>query len=64
MDAVKSIQLHTCHLQYVHWVTGMTYDALDLEKDRKTTIPFVVRSNEEASSLCVTSDSIPEHKCE
>ena len=47
MDEVKSIQLHTCHLQYVYWVTGMTYDPLELEKDKSTTIPFIVRSNAE-----------------
>ena len=47
MDAAKSIQLHTCHLQYVYWVTGMTYDPLELEKDKSTTIPFIVRSNVE-----------------
>ena len=47
MDAAKSIQLHTCHLQYVYWVTDMTYDPLELEKDRSTTIPFIVRSNAE-----------------
>ena len=47
MDEVKSIQLHTCHLQYVYWVTGMTYDPLELEKDKSTTIPFIVRSNVE-----------------
>ena len=47
MDAVKSIQLHTCHLQYVYWVTDMTYDLSVLEKDKSTTIPFIVRSNVE-----------------
>ena len=36
-----------CHLQYVYWVTGMTYDPLELEKDKSTTIPFIVRSNAE-----------------
>ena len=47
MDAAKSIQLHTCHLQYVYWVTDMTYDLSVLEKDKSTTIPFIVRSNVE-----------------
>ena len=51
MDEVKSIQLHTCHLQYVYWVTGMTYDPLELEKDKSTTIPFIVRSKVENGVL-------------
>ena len=69
MDEVKSIQLHTCHLQYVYWVTGMTYDPLELEKDKSTTIPFIVRSNGETgihvlcASLALQQHLLTHHRC-
>ena len=47
MDQVNAIRPNNCHVQYVYWVTDTTYDPLELEKDKSTTIPFIVRSNVE-----------------
>ena len=47
MDQVNAIRPNNCHVQYVYWVTDTTYDPLELEKDKSTTIPFIVRSNAE-----------------
>ena len=62
-----------CHLQYVYWVTDMTYDPLELENWIRTrTQPFRSLFDStrrmELSYLpfmtCVTEDdSVPEHKC-
>ena len=63
-----------CHLQYVYWVTDMTFDPLELENWIRTrTQPFRSLFDStrrmELSYLpfmtCVTEDdSVPEHKCE
>ena len=47
MDTVKDIQPENCRVQYVYWVTELTYDRSLLENDTTKHIPFIVRSNVE-----------------
>ena len=47
MDSVKDIQPENCHVEYIYWVTELTYDRSRLEGDKAKHTPFIVRSNVE-----------------
>ena len=47
MDSVKGIHPENCRVEYIYWVTELTYDRSILESDKTKSIPFIVRSNVE-----------------
>ena len=47
MDSVKDIHPENCRVEYIYWVTELTYDRSILESDKTKSIPFIVRSNVE-----------------
>ena len=47
MDSVKDIQPENCRVEYIYWVTELTYDRSVLEGDKAKHTPFIVRSSVE-----------------